>query len=180
MNYPFRAGGRVYFRALEPDDLEHCLRWFNDPLITRFLDQGAFPISRSQEKEKLEELTRDEKSVVFAVCRDDNDFHIGNIGFHRISHINRNAEIGLVIGERSIHRKGYGTAALNLMVKYGFESLNFQRIYMRVLASNDIAIDCYKKLGFVEEGVMRGHAYKDGQYHDEIFMGLLRSEWEAQ
>jgi len=180
MNYPFRRGEHVYLRALEPDDIEHCLRWFNDPLITRFLDHGNFPISRLQQQEKLEEFSKSPTTVVLAVCRDDNDFHIGNIGFHGISHIDRHAEIGLVIGERSLHRKGYGTAAIKLMLKYGFESLNLERIFLRVLSDNQSAIDCYQKTNFVQEGVLRAHAYKEGQYHDQIIMSLLRSEWEAQ
>ena len=37
----------------------------------------------------------------------------------------------------------------------------------------------YRKCGFVEEGRQREHVYSDGAYHDQVVMGILRTEWEA-
>ena len=180
MNYPFRNGKRVYLRAFEPDDNEHSLRWFNDPLITKNLDTGAFALSRQTQSERMEGFRTDDKHIILAICKDDNDLHIGNIGLHNISYTNRHAEIGVVIGERTLHGQGYGSEATALMLKYGFESLNLQRIYLRVMTTNEGGFKCYEKLGFKKEGVLRQHAYKNGAYVDEIIMGLLKSEWEAQ
>ena len=176
VNYPFRRGKRVYLRAYEPEDDEHSLRWFNDPLITQWLDAGAFPLSRQSQKERAERFRTNSEDLVLAVCKEENDLHIGNVGFHNISYTTRNAEIGVVIGERTLHGKGYGSEAIELMVKYGFESLNLRRIYLRVLMNNEAALKSYEKLGFQKEGVFREHAYKDGQYLDQVIMGLLRSE----
>ena len=54
MNYPFRLGQKIYLRALDEDDIEHCLRWFNDPLITRHLESGRVPLDRKSQIEHMD------------------------------------------------------------------------------------------------------------------------------
>ena len=67
---------------------------------------------------------------------------------------------------------------MRLILKHGFETLNLNRIFLRVYANNPRAIRSYEKVGFVHEGTMRQSAYKDGQYIDVVFMSILRSEWQ--
>lgn len=38
----------------------------------------------------------------------------------------------------------------------------------------------YERAGFREEGRRREVVFLDGAWHDEIVMGLLRSEWAAR
>jgi RimJ/RimL family protein N-acetyltransferase len=37
-------------------------------------------------------------------------------------------------------------------------------------------MNLYEKLGFVVEGCMRNHVFKQGAYHDKIWMSLFRPE----
>jgi RimJ/RimL family protein N-acetyltransferase len=62
--------------------------------------------------------------------------------------------------------KGYGTEAVELMVKYGFEMLNMHRIWLRVFERNKRAIRTYEKVGFIHEGQLRESDYKEGKYHN--------------
>ena len=84
--------------------------------------------------------------------------------------------IGLVAEARG---RGYGTAALRLLVDFGFTRRNLRRLHLRVTASNAGAIASYRKVGFVEEGRGREHNWVRGRYEDEVTMGLLRSDWHA-
>ena len=45
---------------------------------------------------------------------------------------------------------------------------------------NERAIRAYKACGFVEEGRLREHMYSDGRYVSAVYMGILRSEWQAR
>ncbi|MBC8249877.1 MAG: GNAT family N-acetyltransferase, partial [Anaerolineales bacterium] len=44
---------------------------------------------------------------------------------------------------------------------------------------NPRAIRCYEKCGFRHEGRLREARFSDGRYHDELMMGILREEFEA-
>ena len=46
-----------------------------------------------------------------------------------------------------------------------------------MLADDDRAVGAYRKVGFVEEGRLRAHAWYDGARHDELVMAVLREEW---
>ena len=83
------------------------------------------------------------------------------------------------IGEPDAWNKGYGSEAMRLMLRYGFEELNLNRVSLGVFSANPRGIRSYEKCGFVHEGRMREFARRDGQYWDLVFMGILREEWEA-
>jgi RimJ/RimL family protein N-acetyltransferase len=86
--------------------------------------------------------------------------------------------VGIFIGDKKYWSLGYGTEAMKLVLKHGFETLNLNRIFLRVYENNPRAIRSYEKAGYVHEGRMRQGHYQDGQYVDVLFMSVLRSEWE--
>jgi RimJ/RimL family protein N-acetyltransferase len=178
MTFPFRQSERIYLRAAHIDDLQRNLRWFNDPGITRYLATGRFPIGEKQQREWHESRSASDKHVVFSICLAENDVHIGNCDLHDISLPDRNATIGIVIGERTQHNKGYGGEALRLLIDYAFNTLNLERLTLTMLDTNEPAKICYRRLGFVDEGRKRANRYRDGEWVDELVMGLLRGEWQ--
>ncbi len=103
---------------------------------------------------------------------------IGSAGLHQIHFKDRHAEFGILIGEKSAWRKGYGTEVTALMTGYGFETLNLNRVWLRVHEDNQHGIKAYEKVGFKREGVLRQHKYREGRYVDVMVMGILKEEWE--
>ena len=67
-----------------------------------------------------------------------------------------------------------------LLARHCFDTLNFNRVYLRVYAENLRAKRAYEKADFVEEGCLRESVYKHGKYDDVIVMSILRSEWTAR
>jgi RimJ/RimL family protein N-acetyltransferase len=76
----------------------------------------------------------------------------------------------------SARGRGIGTAAVALLVDFGFVRRNLRRIHLQAIASNVAAIRAYEKAGFVIEGRQREHAWVRGTYEDIVRMGILRSE----
>jgi len=72
----------------------------------------------------------------------------------------------------------YGTEATQLMLKYGFMTLNLNRIVLNVYSTNPFALRAYKKAGFILEGTLRQDMFREGKYIDVFRMGILREEWE--
>lgn len=180
MESPFLIAETIYLRPLEMDDLERCRKWFNDPEVRYFLS-SVRPLNRMAERSFLEELGKGAKDpsadLILAIVLKKEDRHIGNTGFHNINLIDRVAEFGIGIGEKDCWQKGYGTEATRVMVQYGFDTLNLHRIYLRVHDYNTRGLATYEKVGFRQEGIMRQALFRQGKYHDVIFMGILKDEF---
>jgi diamine N-acetyltransferase len=173
-------GERVRLRAIEREDLPRFHAWLNDEEITEGLSR-YLPFSFVEEERWFEQmLARPSEEHPFAIeLREDESWQlIGNVGLFNLDATARGAELGIFIGERARWDKGYGTEILGLMLRHSFETLNLNRVYLRVFANNARARRSYEKAGFVLEGTLRQAAFRSGQYIDMLIMSVLRSEWE--
>ena len=66
---------------------------------------------------------------------------------------------------------------MQTLALWGFDTLNLNRISLRVNDDNTRAIHCYEKVGFQHEGRLRQDNFHDGIYRDTLIMGLLRGDW---
>ena len=103
---------------------------------------------------------------------------MGNCGSFDINWTARSAEVGLFIGDRSCWNKGYGTEVK--LLRLGFETLNLNRVFLRVDEANLGGIRACEKAGFIHEGRLRQGTFQGGQYRDMLFMSVLRSEWSPK
>lgn len=171
------AGERIYLRPIELEDEPLLRRWINDPRNWRGL-MFRPPINACREREWIESLGKSTTDYVFGVVVRNGDRLIGTAGLHRINAINRSAEFGINLGDVAYQNQGYGTETARLLIRYGFEELNLNRIALSVFANNPRAISCYQKSGFVHEGCLRQALYRGGRFHDEYRFAILREEWE--
>jgi len=174
------CGERVRLRHTEKEDLPLFVEWLNDPDVRRGL-MLHLPLSIAEEQQWFENMLaspQDERPLVIETQNDDGWRMIGNCSFNNLDWRNRNAELGIFIGDKSSWDRGYGTEVMRLLVKHGFTTLNLHLIYLRVYENNHRAIRAYEKAGFVEEGRLRQMIYQDGQYLDVIWMSVLRTEWQ--
>ena len=141
---------------------------------------GTTPFNNIREREYIERLYKDDRNTNLGIVLKEDDKLIGATGLEDISFPHRNAEMGIVIGNKDCWSKGYGTEALNLMMGYGFDQLNLHKIFLRVFCYNPRAIRAYEKVGFKREAVLREYAYMDGEYCDEYVMGILEDEWRER
>jgi RimJ/RimL family protein N-acetyltransferase len=94
--------------------------------------------------------------------------------------VNRSAEVGIFIGDKPSWNQGYGREAMRLMLKHAFETLNLNRVYLRVFAENARGIKAYEHAGFQHEGCQRQACYQEGHYQDVLMMSVLRQEWDQK
>jgi len=172
-------GQRVTLRPVDPErDLEDCYQWFNDLEVTRYLCNVGPPITRTQERDTLNRH-RSAPGEFFAIEAEDGT-HIGNCALRRICRVSRTAGVGIAIGDKRYWSRGYGTDAMKTLCAHGFVELNLQRIDLTLHAANERARRCYEKCGFRVEGRLRRAIYSEGEYRDELVMGLLREEFFAR
>lgn len=116
----------------------------------------------------------------FAIHALDGDRLIGSIDLGGFDAAARNAWVGIGIGEAEFWGKGYGTEAMRLILRFGFEELNLNRVSLDVFEYNQRGVRSYLKCGFKEEGRHRQALLRGERRWDLIFMGILREEWLAQ
>ena len=103
---------------------------------------------------------------------------IGEVVLNHIDRINRSASLRTAIWYQEMRNCGYGSEALALSLRYGFDTLKLNRVELEVYAFNPRARHVYENLGFILEGVRREALWWDGEPVDAITMGLLRSEFK--
>jgi diamine N-acetyltransferase len=164
--------GSIFLRAIELDDLERTNKWHNDPELYSTLGTFRY-VSRSADEEWLrKKLAYSSMELNLAICRVDDSEHIGNIYLRNIDWTARHAELHIFIGEANQRGKGYGQAAVKLLTDHAIKDLGLLRLYLMVLEDNLSAIKMYEKCGFIIEGKLRHHAFKNGMFKTVLFMGL--------
>ena len=99
---------------------------------------------------------------------------VGVTGFVLQTDIYRkSAEIGYWIGE-PYWNKGIATRAVKLLVNYGFEKLNLNRIFTGVFESNKASQRVLEKSGFSFEGIFKKGIIKNNKVLDEYRFGITR------
>jgi RimJ/RimL family protein N-acetyltransferase len=176
MQTPFLIGSKVYLRPLDLADAPTLTAWLNDPEVTRYLLIHR-PLMLLAEEAFLRKMSESERDIVLGIVTHEPEQFIGVTGFHKLDARNRHVQFGITLGERSAWGKGYGTEATRLMVRYAFDTLNLNRVWLHVYEYNERAVRAYQKAGFRMEGRLRQETFRDGRYWDTFVMAVLREEW---
>ena len=173
------TGKLVFLAAVDPDrDSEIIARWSRDSQFWRLAHPDpAYPESPQKVKREIEE--RPIEWQRFAIRTLSDDRLIGLISLYTTFSAQREAFMGIQIGERADWGQGYGTDGLRVLLRYAFDELNLARISLSFLEGNDRAQRSYEKCGFRYEGRERQAWAYEGRHWDEIYMGLLCDEWRA-
>jgi len=165
----------VYLRALELEDIERTVRWHNDPELYLSLAGTFRYVSKSSERDWIEKkVAYSSTETNLAICESATDRHVGNIYLRNICWVARRGNMEVCIGEKDSRSKGYGKSAIMQLIQYAFDELGLQKICLSALSDNSNAKVLYEKCGFVTEGVLRRHVFKNGCFKDIISMGLHR------
>jgi RimJ/RimL family protein N-acetyltransferase len=89
---------------------------------------------------------------------------------------NRSAHLGLSL-RPSFRGRGLGTDVVLALCEYGFAVRGLHRLQVDTLASNAAMISAAVRAGFAQEGTLRGADWVNGEFVDEVILGLLASDW---
>jgi RimJ/RimL family protein N-acetyltransferase len=165
--------GRVYLSPLNPDDYALYTRWLNEPEVMDNIGGNYYNNNIISCRNWFEEKLKDDRSVLFAIVLVQSDTPIGYFEFTELDHIHRTGSFCVFIAGDENRGKGYGTEAVRLAVRYGFDVLNLRNIDLKVYAFNERAQKSYEKAGFREYGRRTGAYYLRGEYHDVVYMEIL-------
>jgi diamine N-acetyltransferase len=75
--------------------------------------------------------------------------------------------------------QGLGRQILAELIDLAFNHFQAHRFFLDVFEDNPRAFHLYQSLGFVEEGLMREAALRDGRYHSLRLMSMLDREYKT-
>lgn len=175
-------GALVRFAAPEPDkDAEIEAGWTEDIDYLRALNvRPAYPLSAHLIKKQHEEEQKEaEKNRLFrwAIRAREDDRLVGWVKLDEFEWTHGTGAVSLGIGAAVNRGRGYGSDALRLALRFAFDELNLHRLRAAVPGYNAGALRFFARFGFVEEVRRRQALLLNGQRYDDVWLGLLRSEW---
>ena len=168
-------GNNIRLRTKRLADARDDYHWQTDHELTQ-LDATSPPdVSFSQYlSEYAFELSSPSSSRrEFAIETMDGK-HIGNCVYYDVKWDKREAELGVMIGDRSYWDKGYGADAITTLLNHIFRQTNLERVYLKTLDWNMRAQKCFQKCSFKPYGNMA----RDG--YSFVLMEIHRKQWQEQ
>ncbi|MGE3961393.1 MAG: GNAT family N-acetyltransferase [Dehalococcoidia bacterium] len=145
------AEGRlVRLREKHIDDAERDYAWRCDPELAAY--DAARPLSVrfsnfvATMSEELQYPTIHRRT--FAIEDRASGTHIGNVMYYGYDSVNREAELGITIGNRDFWSRGYGADAVRCMLRHLFHDMRLKRVFLHTLSWNYRAQASFEHAGF--------------------------------
>lgn len=177
-------------------------KWRNDPSIYAWTRQNGIIGEKEMENWK-DDITYSRKIKMFGIEADTHKIkyevygglvdqlpekisesekdlytNVGTCGLTDIDYIHGKAEFSLLIGPE-YQGNGYGKAALLELLKYGFHHFRLNLIWGETIEGNP-AREMFKKLGFIEEGLLRKRYFKNGEYKNSTMFSIMKEEYDLK
>ena len=150
------------------------LDWRNDPDVARYMYQKD-PISREVHDDWFTRLLVAHDRRGWAIVMDDKP--VGAAFVSRIDNDNRRASWAFYLADPSTRGRGVGSAVEYLVLEQVFTGLKLHKLCCEVLSFNQAVVTMHKKFGFVEEGLLREHWLRDGEWLDVHVLAMFDSTW---
>lgn len=177
----FWEGEHIRLRGIEPSDWQAFWDWNLDSETARNLYSVQLPQSREAAKQWAQKLSTQEASgdTFFFVIETLASEMVGSINTHTCDPRNGTFSYGVSILKEH-QGKGYASEAITLILRYYFEELRYQKATVHTYSFNKPSLQLHESLGFQLEGRVRRMIYTEGQYFDDLILGLTVEEFKAR
>ena len=167
-------GGKISLRAKRIEDAWMDYLWRSDEELSKL--DATQPL-----RMKFEEFLRLFKDQLkyptpgsgkFDIYTAEGDY-IGNCMYYDLDTLNRQAEVGIVIGDRKYWGRRYGFDALVTLIEHLFSTTHTRTLYLHTLHWNARAQRAFQKCGFIPVGEVR----RNGMFF--VRMELAKTDWQT-
>lgn len=166
---------RVHLRPMTYEDAARVVAWRNKDFVRKNFIYRQFFTEEGQ-RAWIREQVEPGHVAQFIICLEDGR-EIGSVYLRDIDRAKGEAEYGIFIGEEDALGCGYGSQAAALALRYAFETLRLQRVFLRFLEGNAGARKSYENAGFqMIESRRRTVSTEQGE-RQVLFMEIDRGAW---
>ncbi|MGH9144361.1 MAG: GNAT family N-acetyltransferase [Vicinamibacterales bacterium] len=174
---PLLAGASIKLRELRASDAPSLFALLTTEEVSRFISP---PPSSVEGFERFIDWTLRQRSLgayaCFAVTIDATDTAIGIFQLRQLEPGFGTAEWGFAVGS-AYWGSGIFQEGAELLVRFAFETVGVHRLEARAAVRNGRGNGALRKIGAVQEGLLRKSFLKDGEYLDQALWTILADEW---
>ncbi len=160
----------------KPLDSTYCtdtyLHWLNNKEVNRYMGITE-PYTEDQLMDYLIKVEKNDNILFWAIHIKENNKHIGNIKIDPVNRYHGLGEYGILVGDQTEWGQGYAAEASKTVIDYCFKEEGLRKITLGVVDENKSALQLYKKIGFVTEGIYKKHGLWNGVYCDVLRMAIF-------
>lgn len=150
-------------------------QWFNDAEITKYLVHGLFPTDRESQKLLIEAELKRSDTLLLSIISNKTGKMIGVVSLKGIDYINRNAEIGMVLGFEK--EPGTGLEAMALITQHGFDRLNLIKIHAGTYEEHWKWANILETIGYKMEGIRKNMMIRNGRTYDVLLIAIEKEDY---
>ncbi|WP_246145580.1 GNAT family N-acetyltransferase [Bacillus rubiinfantis] len=179
LRFPILETKRLKLIEITHHHLESIFAILSIEEVTKYY--GTDPFILPAEATKLIDMYHknflEKRGMRWAIKLKENQKIIGTIGLNGLQMNNKRAEISYEL-HPAYWQNGFATEALKEVLRFSFMHLELYRMGAVVYPQNTVSLHLLAKLGFVNEGLLRGYIFQNKQSHDAYVLSLLKQEWE--
>ena len=177
-------------RALEREDLQQLRDWRNSEAL-RHSFRNSRLLNMVNQQDWFQRISTSRDVEMFGI--EINSELVGVCGLCNIDWVNRTAETSRYLAPEPVGDDGdvadagadgadgnedqiRAMAVMDLLIHKAFYEFNIHRLWTEVYPFSKGNIEVLERSGFIREGVLREHVYKQGTHHDSYIYGLLRED----
>lgn len=165
---------------LEPFTGQHLdcgiVGWLNDPEVVRYSENRHRVHTLESSRAYLESF-RDSPNKYWAIVRLADGIVIGSATAY-IDLNNSVADVGILLGDKSSWRGGYGTEAFSGVLNWLFTEAGVRKVTAGTMAANTGMLGIMKNFGMRDEGRKARYFLLDGQEVDMVCGTIFAEDWE--
>jgi len=173
-------GNKIGLRAIENEDLKLLRDWRNNNSLRKNFREVR-ELSLSDQEAWYDSLQRTKHiNFMFIIVDLETTEPIGVCGLLYINWINRAADFSFYIGKNDIYIDDNPPSieAVQLLINYGFNNLNLNKIWMELYEFDNKKIEFFStKFNFKKDGLLRQNCFEDGKYWDSHIISLLKEDY---
>jgi ribosomal-protein-alanine N-acetyltransferase len=174
---PVLTGMGFTLRELRLEDAPSLLAMLTTEEVARFISP---PPTTVQGFERFIAWTLRERQagnyVCFAVVPEGLTTAVGIFQVRALEHGFAMGEWGFAIGSQ-YWGTGIFADGARLVLDFAFDVIGTDRLEARACVANGRGNGALRKIGAVQEGVLRRAFLRHGQYHDQVLWGILADDW---
>jgi ribosomal-protein-alanine N-acetyltransferase len=177
---PVLSSSRITLRELQVEDAPTLFSMLSTEEASRFISPPPTTVEGFERFIEWAIAGRQNGNYVcFAVVPEGMTSAIGLFQVRALDPMFGVAEWGFAIGSEFWGTGAFVDAA-RMVIGFAFETIGVHRLEARASVGNGRGNGALRKIGAVQEGVLRRSFLRHGQYHDQVMWSLLAEDWRAE